>query len=69
MRRWFPRTQEHCSDLVQSSFKLELLTPKDPVVLNEWVERYQTKRDFSHFMPGSELEAIFQTSSWNHPDA
>jgi hypothetical protein len=57
------------SDLPLSSFKLELLTPKDPVVLNDRVERYQTKRDFSNFMPGSELEAIFQKSSWNHPDA
>jgi hypothetical protein len=50
-------------DLLKSSFKLEILTPKDPVALNEWVERYRTKRDFSNFMSGDDLEAILQTSS------
>jgi hypothetical protein len=56
-------------DLLKSSFKLEILTPKDPVALNEWIERYRTKRDFSNFMSGDDLEAILQTSSWNHADA
>jgi hypothetical protein len=53
-------------NLLKASFKLEILTPKDSVALNQWVEKY-TKRDLSNFR--SSFDDEFKTSAWNHPNA
>ncbi|TVY62268.1 hypothetical protein LSUE1_G009236, partial [Lachnellula suecica] len=56
-------------DLLRSSFKLEILTPKDPVALNEWIEKYRINSDFTNYVPGFEIEEVFKISPWNDPDA
>ncbi len=56
-------------DLLKISFRLDILTPKNPVALNEWIYRYGLKPDFSNFISGSEIKDHFKASVWNSASA
>jgi hypothetical protein len=62
-----PRTS--VENLLQNSFKLEILTPKDPIALSQWAEAHRLKDDFSNLLSTLETEDLFKASEWNHPDA
>ncbi|TAQ91339.1 hypothetical protein B7494_g308 [Chlorociboria aeruginascens] len=65
----FLNSRVTADDVLRSSFKLKILTPKDPVALNQWIETYRVREDFSNYLPSNRLEAIFRTSPWSDTDA
>jgi len=65
----FLGTRELVENLPKMSFKLDILTPKDPVALNQWIEKYRTKDNFSNYVPMHHAIATFKTSDWNKLDS
>ena len=57
------------TNLLQTSFRLDILTPKDPVSLNEWIETYRTKKDFSNYLSSDLIEAAFEASDLSNAAA
>lgn len=64
----FLHPRKELRNLLQTSFRIEIITPNDPVALRRRLEEYRVNEDRSNLLSVLDMEDDFANSIWNTAD-